>query len=162
MRKTGIATEKDLHKILPPEDGLKKGGVVLLECFERIPCDPCVDACPRGVITIDGSINELPKVNFELCNGCGLCISKCPGLAIFVINKYYSENESLVMLPYEFIPLPKKGDIVEGLDRRGKKVCDAKVVRVLNKKAQDRTAIISMAVPRKFVMDVRNIRVTKA
>lgn len=157
--KTGIPTEQDLARVTPSDERLSRGGCAILECFQRIPCDPCVNACPRGAIRIEGNINNIPEVDFEKCNGCGLCVAKCPGIAIFVVKRNYSENEGLVMIPYEFIPLPKKGELVDGLDRAGRKVCDARVIRVLNRKEQDRTAIISLAVPKELVMQVRNIRV---
>ncbi|MCK4353586.1 4Fe-4S binding protein [candidate division WOR-3 bacterium] len=171
IKKTGIPTPEDLKKIMPSKNRLERGPCVILECFERIPCDPCVDACPRGAIKIEGNINNLPKVDFEKCNGCGMCISSCPGLAIFVIDKNYSKRKQpqatntnhelgLLMLPYEFLPLPKHGDTVDGLSREGKKLCNAKVVRVLLTKKQDRTAIISILVPKNLVMEIRNIRVS--
>jgi len=174
IHKTGIPTPEDLKKVMPKGDRLDRGPCVILECFERIPCDPCVDACPKGAIKIEGNINNIPEVDFEKCTGCGVCISSCPGLAIFVIDKNYSSRKQirttntnhqhefgLVMLPYEFLPLPKPGDTVDGLSREGKKVCDAKVTRVLLAKKQDRTAIISILVPCNFVMEVRNINIPK-
>lgn len=161
IEKTGEPTKKELKKVTPSDERLWSGGCAILECFQRIPCDPCVDACPRGAITIEGNINNIPVLDQKKCNGCGLCVSKCPGIAIFVVSKDYSKNEGLVMIPYEFIPLPEKGEIVDGLDRAGRKVCDAKVMKVLNRKAQDRTAIISLAVPKEFVMEVRNIGVRR-
>jgi len=160
IEKTGRPTERELKKVTPSDERLCSGGCAILECFQKIPCDPCVEACPRGAIRIEGNINNLPVLDSRKCNGCGLCVSKCPGIAIFVVNKNYSEEEGLVMIPYEFLPLPQKGEIVEGLDRTGQKICDARVVKVLNRRAQDRTAIISLAVPKRCVMEVRNIRLT--
>jgi sarcosine oxidase subunit alpha len=157
IEKTGIPTDRDLENVSPCKERFTRGGCAILECFQKIPCDPCVDACPHGAISIEGNINNIPVLDFDKCNGCGLCVSRCPGLAIFVVNKDYSEAEGLVMIPYELAPLPEKGEIVEGLDRAGRKVCDGRVLRVLNRKAQDRTAIISLAVPSECVMKVRNI-----
>jgi Fe-S-cluster-containing hydrogenase component 2 len=159
--KTGIPTKKDIEKILPPNNRLDRGACVILECFQKIPCDPCVTICPQGAIKIEGNINNLPKVDYEKCTGCGICVSECPGLAIFVVDKNYAPNYGLIMLPYEFFPLPKKGDIVLGLSREGREICKAKVIRVLLTKKQNRTAIISIQVPKDLIMEVRNIRLYK-
>jgi len=101
-------------------------------------------------------MNDLPEIDFELCNGCGVCVSKCPGLAIFVVDQTYSEKEALVKIPYEFLPLPKKGEVVDALDRKGETVGKARVVDVL--KFKDKTCVISIAVPKELSMDIRNIR----
>ena len=58
-------------------------------------------------------------------------------------------------MPYEFLPLPEEGTYVTGLDREGKPVCRAKVVKVQNTKAQDRTPVVSLAVPKELSMVVR-------
>ena len=158
IKKTGVSTQKDLRSVTPPRHRLMKGPVAIVECFERIPCDPCVGACPKGAIQIEGNLNNLPKTDFELCNGCGLCISICPGLAIFVVDMSYSDSQALIMLPYEFLALPVKGEMVHGLDREGRVRCDAEVVRVLNTAAQDRTAVVSILVPKDLAMDIRSIR----
>lgn len=155
---TGVATEEELKRVRCPDDRLTRGPVVVVECFQEIPCDPCIQACPRGAITIEGNLNNIPTVDFDLCNGCGVCISKCPGLAIFVIDSNYSDAEALVMLPYEFIPLPEVGEAVDALDREGCPVAEARVVKVLSSKAFDRTSVISLAVPKGKEMDVRSFR----
>jgi Fe-S-cluster-containing hydrogenase component 2 len=98
-------------------------------------------------------------VNFDNCNGCGLCISKCPGLAIFVIDETYSETQATVSLPFEFLPLPHEGEEVDLLDRSGKKVGKGKVLKVRNGKYEDRTPVITVAVPKELSMVVRNIKV---
>jgi hypothetical protein len=36
------------------------GPVVVIECFEEIPCDPCHDACNQGAIETFDDINGLP------------------------------------------------------------------------------------------------------
>ena len=161
IEKTGIPTDRDLETVSPCKERFGRGGCAILECFQKIPCDPCVDACPRGAISIEGNINNIPVLDFEKCNGCGLCVSKCPGLAIFVVNEHYSETEGLVMIPYELRSLPEKDEVVEGLDRSGRKVCNGRVSRVLNRKPQDRTAIISLVVPKECVMKVRNLRLRR-
>ncbi|MEW6686490.1 MAG: 4Fe-4S binding protein [Candidatus Edwardsbacteria bacterium] len=158
IEKSGVPTVKDLQKIVPYIKRKRKGAVAIIECFQEIPCNPCETTCPKEAIKVGEDINALPQFDAEKCTGCGICIANCPGLAVFVINLDYSKEEALVMLPYEFLPLPKVGEIVKGLDRSGKSCCPAKVVRVLNTKAQDRTPIISLAVPKGMEMKVRFFR----
>ncbi len=145
--------------VTPPRARLKKGPVVVVECVEEIPCDPCADACPRGAISVVGGLTAIPKVDFERCNGCGLCVARCPGLAIFVVNWAYSEKEATVTLPYELLPRPEVGEKVIGLDRSGKRVCTARVIKVLNKEVQDRCTVVTVSVPKVLWNDVRAIMV---
>ncbi|MDI3480948.1 MAG: hypothetical protein PWQ97_603 [Tepidanaerobacteraceae bacterium] len=159
LKTCGIPTEEELASRIPPKDRRKKGPVVMIECFQKIPCNPCFTACKRGAIQKFEDINDLPSIDFDKCNGCGLCISKCPGLAIFVIDETYSEDEATVSLPFEFLPLPREGEEVDLLDRSGKKVGRGRVLKVRNGKYEDRTPVITVTVPKGLSMVVRNIRV---
>jgi hypothetical protein len=47
---------------------------------------------------------------------------------------------------------------VKALNREGKVVGEAKVLKVMNPKKNDRTPVISLLVPKKLAMEVRNIR----
>ncbi len=161
-KRTGILSESELKSrgVLPGSDRLAAGPVVIVECVESIPCNPCAYACPRKAITIDGALTDLPEVDFSKCNGCTVCVAKCPGLAIFVVHKNYSKTEAAVTLPYELLPRPVAGRTVACLDRRGRAVCKGKVVKVLDSKAQNRCAVVTVAVPKRFWNKVRNVRVT--
>ena len=154
----GIPTKEDLARVCPSEERLMKGPVAIVECFQEIPCDPCVKACKRGAIAMPGHLSSLPVVNSELCNGCGLCISLCPGLAIFVVDKTYSKDFALVTLPFEYVPLPKPGQFTAGLDRAGRELGRFEVIKVASGGKKNMTRIISLAVPHALAMEVRNIR----
>jgi len=158
LEKTGVPTVEQIDSVFPSVERMNKGPVAVIECYQRIPCNPCYTACKRGAIKEFEDINDLPNIDFELCNGCTLCVSRCPGLAIMVIDATYSEDKALMKIPYEFLPLPKEGDVVKGLDREGNHVCDVKVVKVQNTKALDRTPIISIEVPKELIKTVRNIK----
>jgi hypothetical protein len=54
----------------------------------------------------------------------------------------------------------QKGDVVNGLDRDGNRICDAKVTKVLTK-GRDRTATITLEVDKDLAMIVRNLRAAK-
>lgn len=150
-RRTGVLTNKQIQKMVPE----KKGKIAILECVEDIPCDPCVTACPSQALTMD-SLTDIPELIPEKCGGCGLCIAECPGLAIFVIDFDYSPEEAVIMLPYEFIPLPEKGEKVSLLDREGQVCGEGEIVKVRTHK--NKTTVISVAVPKNRAMDVRNVR----
>ena len=156
LERTGIPTDNDLEKIIPDKKRLAKGPVVIIECFQKIPCDPCAVSCKFGAIKPFKDINDLPQVDFDKCTGCGICISSCPGLAIFVIDKNYSEKKSLIKLPHEMLPLPEKGEDVYALDRAGDILGKARVVSVL--KTKNKTNIISLEVPKCMAMKVRSIK----
>lgn len=157
LEKTGIPTEEQIREITPPKERMAKGPVAVIECFQKIPCNPCYTSCPSKAIKELVDINDRPVVDYDRCNGCGVCISNCPGLAIFVVDESYSEDKALVKLPYEFLPLPNKGDIVKALDRSGHELGKAEVIRVVNTKTQDRTPVIWIAVDKELSMKVRNI-----
>lgn len=156
LERTGIPTDDNLEKVTPDKKRLAKGPVVIIECFQKIPCDPCAISCKLGAIKPFKDINDLPMVDFDKCTGCGICISSCPGLAIFVIDMNYSDEKSLIKLPHEMIPLPEKGEDVYALDRAGSILGKVKVVRVL--KIKNKTNIISLEVPKSMVMKVRSIK----
>jgi len=155
-RSDGALRPEDLLGRLPSDERLSRGPAVIIECVEHIPCNPCVAACPRDAISIDGDINGTPSVDYEKCNGCGLCLSACPGLAIFAVDASEDGDVATVMVPYEYRPLPEVGERVTAVDRCGEAVGPAVVVRVMNSKALDRTPIVSLEVPKDKVMDVRH------
>ena len=157
-RADGILNAKELEGLTPSSERLTRGPVVVIECVENIPCDPCMEACPKGAITISGDLNCTPSVDPELCDGCGVCISACPGLAIFSIDTSGDADPATISLPYEFLPLPSRGETVVALDRSGEPVCEAKVVRVLSSKALDRTPIVTLELPGEHAMAVRHFR----
>jgi len=136
---------------------MEAGPVAFIECVQEIPCNPCEAACPFGAITVGEPITNLPVLHGDKCTGCGACIAPCPGLAIFKVHLRYTETTSLVEFPYEYGPLPDKGDSVPCGDRSGNYVTEGKVVSVRNPKAHDGTAVISVEIPQAYCLEVRTI-----
>ena len=155
----GIPTKDDIAKITPSDERFAKGPAVIVECFQEIPCNPCVKACKRGAITMPRDINDIPEVDASLCNGCGLCISLCPGLAIFVIDKTYSDDLALVKLPFEYVPVPQVAQQITGLSRAGEELGSFEVIRVTSGGKKNKTYTITLAVPNELAMEVRDIKV---
>lgn len=142
---------------IPSLERRKKGPVACIECFQQIPCNPCEEACPRGAITIGTEITSLPALDTEKCNGCGICMTRCPGLAVFTLDETYGEKTALVSFPYEYVPLPVKGQAVRCTNRLGGYVTDGIIHGVRTAEAFDHTAIVTVEIPREYVMEVRFI-----
>lgn len=155
----GYISQQELEQSpgYPSQERLQQGPVAVIECPQEIPCNPCEEACPHQAITIGTPITNCPQLDEDKCIGCGLCISRCPGLAIFLVDLTYSEESAAVAFPYEYLPLPDVGQEVAAVDRAGKPVCEAKVINVMNAKANDRTPVITVSVPRKHATTVRSI-----
>lgn len=160
LKNTGIITSEELKPVLPAQNRLEKGPVAIIECLQDIPCDPCVSACPVKAIQMQSGITDRPQLDFETCTGCGACVPKCPGLAIFIVNmKHNVPGKALLSMSYELLPVPAKDQEVDALDRAGKFVCKAKVARVINPPAYDRTAVVTIEVPADRINDIRAIKV---
>jgi len=141
----------------PSEKRLDEGPVAVIECVQEIPCNPCESVCSFNAIIVGQPITNLPVLIEENCVGCGKCVPVCPGLAIFIVDRTYSETEAAISIPYEFIPLPTPGEIVDALDRNGIPVCKAHIISVSNPPRNDKTAVIKLAVPKGYSDIVRNI-----
>jgi len=159
FEQTGIPTKEMVMDKFPSIERINKGPIVVVECYKKIPCNPCQTACKFDAISIGDDINNIPTVNVDNCTGCSICLSKCPGLAIMLIDGSKSSDTVLMKIPYEFLPLPKEGTMVKGLDREGKYLTDVKVLKVLNPKSFDRTPVVTVEVNRNYLYDFRNIKV---
>lgn len=157
--KDGIPTAEDLASVMPSKERLAKGPVAITECFQEIACNPCVAACPHHAISMEPDINATPKVDPDKCVGCRLCVSRCPGLAIFVVDMTASENTAFVTIPYEFLPVPEKDQMVTGLSRTGEPLGTFPVRRAASGGKKNMTWMITLEVPKDLAMEVRNIRV---
>ena len=158
LNQTGVPTTEDLKTITPSELRLAKGPVAIIECFQEIPCNPCTEACKQGAIQPMEDINNLPKLDFEQCNGCGVCLSRCPGLAIFVVDASYSDTEAIVRIPFEYVPVPQTGEKVVGLNRAGEELGTFEVKKVQSGGQKNKTYTIWLVVPKELIMEVRGIR----
>lgn len=146
----GILDQKFLK--IPSKKQLEKG-VAIIECVQKIPCNPCVDSCPTGAISMK-DINDIPLVDYDKCIACSKCVGICPGLAIFVVK--CKDDKAFITLPYEFLPEPVVGKKVQVLDRGGKIVGNGIVKKVVKK---DKTFVVTIEVKKDHLMIVRNIKV---
>lgn len=157
LENTGVPTQENIDSVFPSKERMEQGPVAVIECYQNIPCNPCSTACNRSAIQPFTDINDRPLILSENCNGCSLCVSKCPGLAIMILHYNYSEDKASIRIPYEFRPLPEKGQIVKGLDRAGNYVADCEVISVANAPAMDKTPIVGIAFPKEHYKTIRNI-----
>lgn len=145
LRYPGVTSQKGIHPVI--------------ECTQNIPCNPCQDACARHCISIGCHITSLPVVvNPAPCTGCGMCVASCSGQAIFLVNENYEDGYASVTMPYEFLPLPQKGDRGKALGRNGQAVCDAEITDVRTSPAFDHTSLVTMKIPSQFAMRARFFR----
>jgi Fe-S-cluster-containing hydrogenase component 2 len=161
LKNDGIISPEELAIVLPPAHRLEKGPVAIIECLQDIPCDPCVSACPVKAIRMQEGITDRPQLDFDTCTGCGACVPKCPGLAIFIINMKHKPGLAALTMSYELLPMPVKDQEVTALDRAGKPVFKARVLRVINPPGYDRTAAVTIEIPAEMVNTVRAIRVDR-
>ena len=145
---------------VPTEKRMDEGAVAVIECTQEIPCDPCETSCPFDAVKIGEAITNLPRLLEEKCTGCGTCLPECPGLAIFKVTKNYSESTSLVEFPYEYLPLPEKGEIVQCVNRKGEAITEGKIIKVDNKAKNDRTPVVAVEIPKAYCQEVRSILYT--
>jgi len=156
----GILTDEILRQTpgyKPEACNVAKGPVVVIECAQAIPCNPCETVCPNDAITVGDPITNLPTINPEVCIGCGKCVAACPGLAIFMIDKCVGEDEATVSFAYEYLPAPEKGEQVKAVDRAGKVVCGATVEKVVSVKHYDMTKVVTIRIPLEYADTVRGI-----
>ena len=154
----GALSAAELEKVLPRGARAERGPVAVIECVQMIPCNPCEKACPYGAITIGEDITALPVLDVEKCRGCGLCLSKCPGLAIFLVDASQPGELALVMMPYEYLPLPETGAVVDATDREGRFVTKATVKRIDGGAQREGTTIVTLALPGEYLHEVRSFR----
>ena len=128
----------------------------VIECTQNIPCNPCQDACKKGCISIGDNITSLPiSVDGSECINCGMCVASCSGQAIILVAEDTEPGFGEVTIPYEFLPLPQKGDKGYGLSRSGQKICEAEITNVRSSKAFDGTNLVTMKVPMEYIDKAR-------
>ena len=127
--------------VFPQPHSLKSGAVAVVECAQEIPCNPCSEFCPRGAIRVGDNINSCPSIDWALCNGCGLCLGHCPGLAIFLLDN--RGEYPRISLAWEMMP-PELGCAVRLLDRSGRDVGLGKVVACRQLRQHDRCSLVTL------------------
>lgn len=157
--RNGLIRLEDLASFnaVPPAERLNaKRPVAMIECIQEIPCNSCAMACKMDAIQME-KVTDVPTVDFDKCTGCMACAMVCPGLAVFLLR---TENGvGYVTLPYEVLPVPKAGDLARAFDREGRFLCKTKVTRVLPPERNSGTALVTIEVPDKWLLEARNVRV---
>jgi Fe-S-cluster-containing hydrogenase component 2 len=146
LKKTGAPALEELRAspAFPADEQMRCGPIAIIECIEEIPCNPCETVCPRKAITVGAPITSLPRIDLEKCTGCAICVAACPGQAIYIKDYFCSEGKSSISFPFEYLPLPQKGDIVKVADRLGNPLCDGLVTRVVENERNDRTVVVTV------------------
>ena len=157
---TGIPSPAELAVCpgIPSEERQRRGRVAVVECVQEIPCNPCEAACKFGAISVGEQITALPRLDEEKCTGCGLCVPGCPGLAITIVDKSRDDGRAEVEFPFEYLPLPAKGQTVTAAGRAGEEVCRAEVASVKTGQAFGGTTVVGILVPLEFADQVRTIK----
>lgn len=133
------------------------GPHAVMECYDEIPCNPCQAVCPTGAIHVGASMIGAPQLSLDKCVGCGKCVAACPGMACFLVNLNYSQEEAEIAIPYEYLPMPTQGKEITALSREGEALCRGRISRVIMSPGADQTAIVYFTVPKKYAWLARAI-----
>jgi Fe-S-cluster-containing hydrogenase component 2 len=155
LNKNGVPSLELIQSRFPSRDQLNRPKAIT-ECYEEIPCNPCSTSCPFDAITVGEDINTPPKVDFAKCTGCGICVYNCPGLAIFTVQE--KADHLIYKIPYEFVPYPKAGEIVDAINRNGDIIGEAEIIKTIISEKQDKTALLHVKVDQKHLYEFITIR----
>ncbi len=118
--------------------------VAVIDCPQQIPCNPCETACPFGAITVGEDISGQPVLNAEKCRGCGLCVAACPGIAIRLLGPAPQQGFATVVVPHEYLPLPRQGERVELAGKNGEALGTGEVAKCWQPLRGDPTWLLSL------------------
>ncbi len=147
---------KEFFEVQLPEE--KKGVYPVINCVQEIPCNPCEVVCPKDAIKIGEPITNVPRY-IGGCIGCEICVAKCPGLAITLVD--WRRDDPIVTLPFEFDPDDyfKVGDMVKVTDRLGNLLGEAEVVRIRRRTVSKGTYIVKLKAKREIAEKIAGIRI---
>ena len=74
------------------------------------------------------------------------------------MEEHYIPGFATVTMPYEFLPLPEKGERGIGLGRKGEPLCEAEVIQVKTAEIFDKTSLVTLKIPEDMAMRVRFYR----
>ncbi|NDG84376.1 MAG: 4Fe-4S dicluster domain-containing protein [Proteobacteria bacterium] len=126
--------------------------VASIECVEAIGCRVCEKSCPAHAIRIDRE-----KKTFlveDQCTGCGFCLKACPSQVPVMIEGAASGSYTNLVFPFTEKPLPKKGDRVGLLSRRGEVLVQG---RVMDQFLDGPVPLFKVEVPSHLIWEVRGV-----
>jgi len=142
----------------PPQD---EAVFPVLRCLQEIPCNPCSESCPHGLILMPGGILDVPRYTGG-CLGCLRCVTVCPGLAIVLVHQDYDprRERALLTLPFEFPEedLPP-GSVVTLTGAEGEPLGEGRVVALRASDLQDRRRLLQVEVDWELRLRVAGLRV---
>lgn len=157
FEKTAVATKDMVRKQFPRDKKVLFRPKAIIECYHEIPCNPCETSCPFNAITIGEDINQRPKINFDLCTGCGVCVYSCPGLAIMVAM--IKDGKAYFKVAYELLPLPKVGERWLAVNRAGEVISDCKIENVSRAREKtNQTSVITVSLEQPYLYEFITIR----
>jgi len=147
-----------------PHVDFKKFNGISIECFERIGCKVCSDACPEKAINV---VDARPKVLDDLCTKCGICLVACPASVPVVMESDENTQYSKLTLSVrgKLASDLKERKLVDVLNRRGEKMGQGRVVETRvpensEKRGNELSNLLTVMVPMHLVQEVRSVRVT--
>ncbi|MGI6259369.1 MAG: FAD-dependent oxidoreductase [Anaerolineaceae bacterium] len=168
------AVWKETEKILKSRPGKlysetypdKLDGVFpVFHCLQEIPCNPCANVCPKGLISInEEDIRHLSHFDIERideCIACGRCVATCPGLAISLVDFRKREGKALVTLPVEQEnPNIQPGKLIEATNIDGTVLGEFLIEKIRSVAGfKDGTRLVSFEAPAEFAKRISGFRI---
>lgn len=168
------AVWKETEKILKSRPGKlysetypdKLDGVFpVFHCLQEIPCNPCANVCPKGLISInEEDIRHLPHFDIERideCIACGRCVATCPGLAISLVDFRKREGKALITLPVEQEnPNIQPGKLIEATNIDGTVLGEFLIDKIRSVAGfKDGTRLVSFEAPAEFAKRISGFRI---
>jgi Fe-S-cluster-containing hydrogenase component 2/bacterioferritin-associated ferredoxin len=133
----------------------------MIRCAQEIPCNPCVEACPKGSIILGESIMSLPRWTGD-CIGCLKCAVVCPGLAITVVDRRFDPTgrTARVWIPWELdTNFVEPGRNVTLTGSEGEEITTGAIRRVRALEWMDRRKMVEVEVESDLATKIAGIRV---
>lgn len=122
---------------LPTPERMVMKPFVQADCLYGFACNPCTFACPQGAIS-KPTTSSTPTIDYDKCIGCMLCVSGCPGLAIFG----YDVQKSVCFLPVEYEV--DEGAEVYLVDNNGARIGEGVIEKVTKKSNKTNVARVKV------------------